>query len=116
MVVVVHESYLDRESFLQMMTPMNHSHSPTSLQAAVREEVVEEAYQVPNHSLATNLAIDWRALTSLHYSQWHLQRQLVGMRVVSPIAPQTAQVHCFATPAMVKVDRTLPVVLGTASL
>jgi hypothetical protein len=81
--------------------------------------VVEEAYQVPSHSLATDPVIDSMALMSLHYSQRLLQRQLVGMQEVSvaiQIALLMVQLHCFATSAMEEADHTMSVAFEPADL
>jgi hypothetical protein len=86
-------------------------------QAAVQEAVVEEAFPVPSHSLVTDLVIDSGALTSLHYSQRHPQRQLVGRQVVSTVllvGLQMVQLHCFATPVMEGADHTMLMACETA--
>lgn len=59
---------------------------------------MEEAYQVPSHSLVMDLVIGWKVLKSLHYSQPHLQRQLVAMQAVLialQIDLQMDQRHCL---------------------
>ena len=91
-------SDLGPETFSQKMTLMSHSHLPTSQRVAVREAVVEEAYQVPSHLLAMDHVIDWKVLKSLHYSQPRLQRQLVAMQAVLTalqIDLQMDQPHCL---------------------
>jgi hypothetical protein len=81
--------------------------------------VVEEACQVPSHSLVTDLLIDSRALTSLHYSQQLLQMQLVGMQEVSAalrIVLLMVQLHCFATLAIEEAGHTMLMAFETADL
>lgn len=80
---------------------------------------MEEAYQVPSHSLVMDLVIDLKALKSSHYSQRLLQRQLVGTQevsVVHRIVLQMVQLHCFATPGMEEADHTLSVAFETVGL
>lgn len=96
------ESDLGPETFSQKTTLMSHSHLLTFQRAAAaaREAVVEEAYQVPSHLLAMDLVTGWKVLTSLHYSQRHLQRQLVAMQAVLTVLQiglQMDQPHCLET-------------------
>jgi hypothetical protein len=110
---------LGPDSSLQTTTLMSHSNSPTFPQVAAPGEVVEEAYQAPSHSLATGLAIDSRVLTSLYYSQWRPQRQLVWMQAVSaarPIALLKLLYHCFEMPVMEEAAHTISKSYETAHL
>jgi hypothetical protein len=81
--------------------------------------VVEEAYQVPSHSLATDLVRDSKASMSSHCSQRLLQRQLVGMQVASAalrIALLMVQLHCFARLAIEEAGHTMSMAFEPAGL